>query len=140
MHVGTPYFRVRDYDRANKIYPRIGEIAAGITAGNLVVSPRFFSIYSSKLRRFFSNLHTGRSIALLDDTSPSKTVQSRHTRNIELSATRSAQCTTGTMPGDYLELNGQRWMDPAITSQGFHLDNSGHTVRGGKSDYEEHSF
>lgn len=85
-----------------------GEIAAGIVVGNLVVSPRFFRTYSTKVTSFFSNLRSGRSSGLSHHASPSKTSSSSpKTSKSQRSASWLDQHSGTTKPSHYFELSDQ---------------------------------
>ena len=83
-------------------------MVAGILAGNLVVFPRFFTTYSPKVTRLFSNYRSRKSNQPLLGATPTKASQSwGRNPNIKPSASWPGQHSAKTVSSDYVELKDQ---------------------------------
>lgn len=80
-------FLISVYSAYGLSFSSVGEVAAGILVGNLVVFPRFFATYSPKVMRLFSRQSRRRSSDLPSDAKPIK----------------------ASPQGDYVELKDQRY-------------------------------
>lgn len=83
----------------------VGEVAAGILVGNLVVFPRFFTTYAPKVTRLLSSYRSRRSSELLLETTPTKASPSRsRTPNAKTSASWPNQHGAQALSEDFVEL------------------------------------